>query len=358
MVVLVRDGNRWAAADPRSWGLEADLEQVLLENAYLIPGCEGSAVVQQFAIAGVGIVDLVCVDDQGTITLIECKLAKNAEIRRAVVGQIFAYASGLSGTSEADFSTEFERRAGKPLLPSVAAAADGEVDPEDFARSLSANLAGGRFRLVVAVDMITPELQTIIEYLNSHLGDTVSIMAFELGRVLVGGTAILIPASYGAEIAERKANAAGVRRRWRQSDLVEATANVVDEAARTFIAELLSYAERSGASVQGGGGRVPSAGFYYVIDGVRVSVWSLYIGTDAPVVAFNLGSIGRASKDIALESLAVLRKAPALANKLPEDDENALKRYTEFPVSTITSDQTALQTFWSAIERAVRTPTN
>lgn len=112
MVVLVKDGDRWAAADPRSWGLEADLEKVLAGHPYLIPGCDGAVVATQFAIAGVGVVDMVCVDELGSITLIECKLARNAEIRRAVVGQIFAYASGLANTSEIDFSAQFARCAG------------------------------------------------------------------------------------------------------------------------------------------------------------------------------------------------------------------------------------------------------
>jgi hypothetical protein len=353
---LIKDGDRWATADPRSWGLEADLEDVLLGNPYLVPGCQGSAVVRQFRIPGVGTVDLVCVDDLGVITLIECKLAKNAEIRRAVVGQIFAYASGLSGMSDTDFSAEFERRTGVSLLSAVSAAAGSDVDAEEFAGSVGANLAAGRFRLVVAVDAITPELQAIIEYLNVHLGDTVALMAFELGRVVVGGTAVLIPATYGAEVAERKKNPPGARRRWSEADLVEATESVVDLAARRFVEELLTYAEKSGAVIQGGSGKVPSAGFYYVIDGTRVSIWSLYVGKEDPLVAFNLGSIERASKDLALDTLAALRTSPAIATKLPADDENAVKRYTEFPIRTITGDPTALQAFWSAIELAANTP--
>lgn len=101
---------------------------------------------------------------------------------------------------------------------------------------------------------------------------------------------------------------------------------------------------------------MPSAGFYYVIEGTRVSVWSLYVGTEDPIVAFNLGSIARASENLARDTLAVLRKSPALASKLPEDDDSALKRYTEIPASVITHDQIALQSLWSAIELTVATP--
>ncbi len=153
---------------------------------------------------------------------------------------IFAYASGLANTSGTDFSAQFARRAGGPLLNALSAAQGDEVDAEELAQSVSANLAAGRFRLVVAVDAITPELRAIIEYLNVHLGATVSIMAFELGRVLVGGAEVLVPATYGAEVADRKSSTSGVRRRWSQADLAEATEYVVDVPARSFIAELLS----------------------------------------------------------------------------------------------------------------------
>lgn len=51
--------------------------------------------MREFNIPGIGLVDLVCVDDQDTLTIIECKLAANPQIRREVVGQIIAY--------EADF---------------------------------------------------------------------------------------------------------------------------------------------------------------------------------------------------------------------------------------------------------------
>jgi hypothetical protein len=355
MVVLVKDGNRWAEANTRSWESELELEQVLQNNPELIPGCEGAAVVTQFSIRGVGIADVVCVDDVGTITVIECKLAKNAEIRRSVVGQIFAYASGLSGTSTTDFAAEFTRRAGQSLVTAITDAAEREVDPDDLTSALSGNLEAGRFRLVVAVDAITSELRAIIEYLNVHLGDSVSIMAFELGRIMIGGTAVLVPTTYGAEVAERKL-ASGARRRWTVADLTDATAEVVSSGERQLVEALLAYAEASGAIIQGGSGRVPSAGFYYLLKGKRVSVWSLYVRPDGPVISLNLGSVKRASENLALGLLPTLRKSPTLADVLPTDDAAAVYRYTDFPARVITDDPTALQSFWAAIEQATGIP--
>lgn len=103
-MLLQKSDAKWLPVSLPNYGSECELQMMLADAPELIPGCEGSAVVRELNILGTGFVDLVCVDEIGTLTLIECKLAKNAEIRRAVVGQIFAYASGLEGTSYEEFS--------------------------------------------------------------------------------------------------------------------------------------------------------------------------------------------------------------------------------------------------------------
>ena len=65
-------------------------------SATLLPDTAPSAVVEEFWIPEAGTVDLLVVDRTGGLTLVECKLRANPEIRREVVGQILAYAGGLS----------------------------------------------------------------------------------------------------------------------------------------------------------------------------------------------------------------------------------------------------------------------
>jgi hypothetical protein len=69
------------------------------------------AIVDEFAIPGVGSADLVGVNSSGDITIVECKLHSNPEIRREVVGQLMAYASGLWRMTYDNFATIFEQRA-------------------------------------------------------------------------------------------------------------------------------------------------------------------------------------------------------------------------------------------------------
>ena len=99
-------------ADLRMYLDEAELQALLANDPQFIPGCDGAVVAREVTVPGVGAIDLVAVTDDGTITLVECKLAKNPEIRRAVVGQIMAYASGLAGLTFDRFdAVRFDREA-------------------------------------------------------------------------------------------------------------------------------------------------------------------------------------------------------------------------------------------------------
>ncbi len=57
-----------------------------------------------------GRADVVVAAADGEITVCECKLASNAEIRRNVIGQIFAYAAALSSFSYDDLEAAFSAR--------------------------------------------------------------------------------------------------------------------------------------------------------------------------------------------------------------------------------------------------------
>src|SRR4051794_32988278 len=53
-------------------------------------------------------IDLVGVGGGGSITVVECKLADNPDMKRTIVGQLFAYATGLWRMSLASFSRQWE----------------------------------------------------------------------------------------------------------------------------------------------------------------------------------------------------------------------------------------------------------
>src|SRR4051812_39095814 len=86
----------WRSPDVTAYADEASIQALLAQAPDLVPGVgkAGMAVAREVALAA-GYVDLLGVAPDGTITLVECKLKANPEIRRHVVGQILAYAATL-----------------------------------------------------------------------------------------------------------------------------------------------------------------------------------------------------------------------------------------------------------------------
>lgn len=127
-----------------------------------------------------GSIDNFFVTPSGLPVLAECKLWRNPEGRREVVGQILDYAKELSRWTSSDLQREVSRRlkrSGNPLLDLVREAGH-EVDEADFNDALSANLRRGRFLLLIVGDGIREGVEAIAEYLQAHAG-----LHFTLGLV-------------------------------------------------------------------------------------------------------------------------------------------------------------------------------
>ena len=91
--------------DPEGSGTydERWLQDLLLHHPNLIPADEvepvfsGAVAVCRELPTRVGPLDLVYVNEHGLLTLVECKLWRNPEARRHVVGQILDYAQEIVG---------------------------------------------------------------------------------------------------------------------------------------------------------------------------------------------------------------------------------------------------------------------
>lgn len=127
-----------------------------------------------------GSIDNFMVTPSGLPVLVECKLWRNPEGRREVVGQILDYAKELSRWTASDLQREVSRRLkreGNPLLDLVREAGH-EVDEIAFNDALTLNLRRGRFLLLIVGDGIREGVEAITEYLQTHAG-----LHFTLGLV-------------------------------------------------------------------------------------------------------------------------------------------------------------------------------
>ena len=202
--ILIRqpDGS-WREPVLAGYAAESELQGILAQHPELIPGVSADAATCREFQSAAGPADVVVVDNNGEVTLVECKLATNPQIRREIVGQMFDYASRLWRLGIEEFEARWQDRTGQ-LLFSSASDGDGATRRD----AVEHNLAEGRFRIVLAVDAINEPLKRMTEYLNAMSGPGTSIIAVEYVRLLQGTMEILSAQTYGQELAEAKSAAA------------------------------------------------------------------------------------------------------------------------------------------------------
>jgi hypothetical protein len=127
-----------------------------------------------------GPIDNLMVTPSGLPVLVECKLWRNPEGRREVVGQILDYAKELTRWSSSDLQREAGRRLGRTgnALLDLVRAAGHDPDEIEFNDALTGNLRRGRFLLLIVGDGIREGVEAITEYLQVHAG-----LHFTLGLV-------------------------------------------------------------------------------------------------------------------------------------------------------------------------------
>lgn len=190
----------WEMLQPAAYRDEGDLHDLVEEGPQLLPlsGSPALAVIGREVPIGGGYADLVAVEPEGRVAIVEVKLAKNNESRKAVLAQILAYAAYLRGTSRESFERDVVGAyLARHEWPSVAEAVrgtlqDASFDVDAFNAGLERSLALGAFRLVLVLDAAPPELVRLVGYLEAigeHLViDLVTVTAYE-----VTGRRILVP---------------------------------------------------------------------------------------------------------------------------------------------------------------------
>jgi hypothetical protein len=181
---------------------EAEIQTLIHENPMCLPISEIDPLfVNPIPICmelhtNAGPIDNFMVTPSGLPVIVECKLWRNPEGRREVVGQILDYAKELSRWSSSDVQREVSRRlgtSGNILLERVRAAGH-DVDEIDFNDAITQNLRRGRFLLLIVGDGIREGVEAIAEYLQVHAGLHFSLGLVELPIYLMeNGERLVVP---------------------------------------------------------------------------------------------------------------------------------------------------------------------
>lgn len=213
-LLLRRAGGQWMTPETRSYTNEAHLQEILVADPARIPGVSGGAMAVAELSTSAGPIDVCVVSEQGDLTVVECKLASNSERRRMVIGQVIDYASAIWQDGEAAFHSAWASRGGPELTDTLSA---------DALARLKSNIAEARINLCLAVDQIDADLRRLVQYLNRVTSDHIAATALELTYVRDGDLEILIPSTYGGELAATKRRTSGgPRTPWTRESFLQA----------------------------------------------------------------------------------------------------------------------------------------
>lgn len=258
--ILIRlAGAGWSEPEVRVYDNELHLQQILAADPARIPGLTGETMtVMELPTPG-GYIDVCAVSRDGTITVVECKLASNSERRRTVIGQVIDYAAAVWQKGAEWFLEAWRQATGQDLA----------VELDDAALAvLRRNIGEARIDLCLAVDSIDDDLRRLVEYLNLVTSPDVRVTALQMAYAKQGDVEILIPSTFGGELAEAKARDAGRGRSWTKETFIESLATAVDQE---LAAEIFTRAEKlevRGDRIPLWFGKVPGGGIYVHVHGL------------------------------------------------------------------------------------------
>lgn len=251
--LLIRDETgAWRTPETSRFDNEGGLQDLVASNPSLLPLVgEGAVTVREFRTAS-GPLDVCIVDQSGGVTLVECKLASNPEVRRKIVGQVLDYAARIWRLDFADFDERWRNQNGGVGV----LAALGLDSTDEVQGTIATALERGEFNLVLAVDEINEPLRHLVEYLNSHTSDSTAVLAVEFRYFRRNDVEVLVPSVYGTESAQAKA---GRRRRdaWSVEEYEEYV-SVHEPASLSTVRELFNKLVEAGFDLVGSSSATPS----------------------------------------------------------------------------------------------------
>lgn len=237
--LLIRRGGHdgpWTSPGSIAYENEDHLQRILAASPGQVPGVSDQALAVRELQTSAGPIDVCIVDVDGRLTVVECKLASNSERRRMVIGQVIDYAAAIWRDGEAAFLSAWQSRGGVDLAETLS--------PDAIAQ-LSRSVRAGQLNLCLAVDRIDADLRRLIEFLNLVAIPQVSVTAIQLSYARDGDVEILIPTTFGGELAEARTAPAARGDRWTKEAFLDALADDQDRLTASWLLDQVEHTEPS-----------------------------------------------------------------------------------------------------------------
>lgn len=184
---------------------EDELQELIYKHPELISeeNTELTSIMREVSTRA-GRIDVLDIAENGIITIVEVKLARNPQSRREVLAQIFDYISELSNYSYYELND-----ATNGMLEKVISSFDNYAE---LPRLIEDNLKNGIVRLIIAVDESNDGLKRLAEFVARHTDfriDLVEIKKYLNGDNYFYGSNAVVQSSYQTTAERSRENAAG-----------------------------------------------------------------------------------------------------------------------------------------------------
>lgn len=250
-------GDQMRPSEPRRW--------LLITREAGIPDADGGQPRWSL--------DHLFIDQDAVPTLVEVKRSSDTRLRREVVGQMLDYAANVvaywPGVQLRQLFEERPRPDGvtpeDEVLQLLGATAFTDPEAEsshvvdEFWERAAGNLAARKLRLLFVADVIPPELQRIVEFLNENLV-RVEVLAVEVKQYVGEGRQTLVPRVIGRtaaaeDVKQTSGGAMRVVRTWTEPEFLEAVTTTGGPEAERLARAGLAWSRRHGFEVTFGKGK-------------------------------------------------------------------------------------------------------
>ena len=249
---------------------------LLVRREMGVPGAEGGGAIWSL--------DHLFLDADGVPVIVEVKRSSDTRIRREVVGQMLDYAAnGVKYwpvemlRAAVDKAAEEDDKTGDDLITALRP----DLDPEEFWKTVEANLGAGRIRMLFVADALPAELVRVIEFLNEQMNPA-EVLGVELRQYVGGGSIAYVPRVVGRTSAAVAVKTVGGGQLWDEARFLDAARARRTEPEVAVIERLLDHARTRGDKFGWGKGATPGVAGWYTIGGTPTAAWIVNIGSESP----------------------------------------------------------------------------
>lgn len=193
-------GGQIDPANPRKW--------MLISREMGIPLEEGGGNWMS--------VDHLFLDQEGIPTFVEVKRSTDTRIRREVVGQMLDYAANAvkhwpQETIREKFEDNYPGDRPENTLQEIFG--EENLDVEDYWLRVESNLRIGKVRMLFVADIIPPELERIVEFLNEQMKPA-EVLAVEIKQYANDDIRTLVPKLIGRTTEAKLKKSTQYKRKW------------------------------------------------------------------------------------------------------------------------------------------------